>query len=305
VDRRITIAQRLKPFSHVPGTKLILPGSSHQLIIYPTLIVIDDRKIPIPLTGPVDDFTIQLDLEKGCVKVWGHYQEGFLRYRIHATTDGNFTIVTEKSPKDIFPQPQKNLFQMPNCERLSLGKDKLQDWDMVVRRRDLTEILPFWHRLGQLLPETVNAAKFDPDFLNLFRAGFEGILSPRLEDTQHQGLSLPKMSSPSILLTQGAKLIRSLFFIQKGNELEILPNNHFHQGRMVNISCGSLGTLDIEWTKKTLRRVVFHSKVNGEIKFLFPKDLKTFRLTPGKKMTVDTLISVNEGITYLLDNFET
>jgi hypothetical protein len=303
MDRRITIAQRLRPFSHVPGTKLLLPGSGNQLVIYPTLIVVDDQEISIPLTGPVDDFTVQLDLEKGCVKVWGHYKEGFLRYRIHATTDGSYTIVTEKSPQDIFPQSEKNLFQMPHCERLSLGKDKSQDWDMVVRRKDLTEILPFWHRLGQLLPETPTG-KFDPDFLNLFQAGFEGLLSPRLKDTQHQGLSLPKMSSPLALLTQGAQLIRSLFIIQKGDQLEILPNCDFHQGRMIDISCGSLGTLDIEWTKKTLRRVVFHSKVNGEITFKFPKDLKTFRLTPGKKMSVDTPILVNEGITYLFDNFE-
>jgi hypothetical protein len=316
VDKRITIAQRLRPFSHVPGTKLVLPGSRSQLVIYPTLVVVDDQEISIPLTGPVDDFTIQLDLEKGYVKVWGHYQEGFLRYRIHATTDGKFAIVAEKSPQEnLFPKEADNLFELPSCERLSLGMDKAQDWDMVSRRADLNEILPFWHRLGQLLPEshaTGGTYSLLPSFLNLFHAGFEGILSPRLEDTQHQGFHLPQpKGSPLALLTEGSKLIRSLFFTQDGNQMEILPllPPEFHAGRMIHISCGDFGTLDIEWTKKTLRRMVFHSKVKSELKFIFPKHLKTFRLCErknqkGEIIEVGSTVQFDEGITYLLDNFK-
>ncbi len=301
MDKRIVIAQRLRPFSHEPGTKCLLPGSTHEVTIYPALIVINKQEIPIPLTGPVQDFTVQLDLEKGYVKVWGHYVEGFLRYRIQANTDGSFSIITEKSPlENLFPQEMKTPYQPQSEERLSLGSHKAQDWSLVSRRADLSEIFPVWFRLGQLLPhshsEDIDSLlstcqqqifsreklKIFPSFLNLFRAGFDSILAPRLIDTQHQGFPLPPVGkgSPLALLTEGSKLIRSLFFSQEGNKIEILPllPPEFHAGRFVSISCGALGTLDMEWTKKSLRRLVFHSHTNSEIQFIFPKELKSYRL---------------------------
>lgn len=338
MDKRIAVAQRLQPFSHVAGTKVVLPGSTCQLTIYPTLILIDRQEISIPLTGPVDDFTVQLDLEKGLVKVWGHYLEGFLRYKIQATTEGSFAITTEKSPVDnLFPENIQTIYNPQSTERLSLGNNKAQDWELVARRADICELFPFWFRLGQLLPDfpldtTAGTAsllgickerisekdklKICPSFLNLFRTGFEGILSPRLIDTQHQGflLKVPGADfkgSSFALLTEGSKVIRSLFFNQNENQIQILPllPPEFHSGRFVNISCGMFGTLDIEWTKKSIRRMVCHSRSNSEILFLFPKEINTFRLCErknhnGEIISAGSPVSLQEGISYLFDNFK-
>ena len=62
---RISIAERFKPFSHTPGTKYILPYSTLTVQVFPTLIRVEEREIPLELTGPVVDFTAQIDLEKG------------------------------------------------------------------------------------------------------------------------------------------------------------------------------------------------------------------------------------------------
>jgi hypothetical protein len=338
VDKRIVVAQKLLPFSHLAGSKVVLPGSILQITIYPTLILIANRQIHIPLTGPVDDFTVQMDLEKGLVKVWGHYKEGFLRYTIQATVDGSFIIQAEKSPlADLFFSTSANTFVPQGNEKLSLGNHKAQDWDLVRRRSDLSEIFPIWFRLGQLLPDTVldisagtsallgncqltiadqDKLKVIPSFINLFNAGFEGILSPRLSDTDFQGFNLketgPDFKGSAIaLLKEGSNLIRSLFFRQRDNELEILPllPPEFHSGRFINISCGALGTIDIEWSKKTIRRLVFHSQSLNEIIFRFPKELKTFRVCErknhkGQIVSTGSPVSVQQGISYLFDNFK-
>ena len=182
---RITIAQRLRPFSHTPGACCLLSGSVLRFQFFPTKIVIDDLSGPTPrevtyldlnLTGPVKDFTVQQDLEKGMLRVWGHYKEGFVRYSIAAGTEPcSFIFKVEKSPKSGVRSETLNktlhakemlcflngdivselLSSTPkeHC-RLSLGSHKAQDWYLVQRRADLQEIFPVWHRLGKMLPET-------------------------------------------------------------------------------------------------------------------------------------------------------
>ena len=56
---RITIGLRHHPFTHVPGTFVVLPGSTLQLQIFPTLIkVAGHEEIPLTLEGPIEKFTI-------------------------------------------------------------------------------------------------------------------------------------------------------------------------------------------------------------------------------------------------------
>ncbi len=304
MDKRIIIAQRQRPFSHQPGTKTVLPGSLLPVTVYPCLLEVNGEQFPITLTGPVKDFTVMLDLEVGCVKVWGHYQEGFLRYRIHGTLSGRFSIVIEKSPKEgLFPVNDDQLYVVPAMERLFLGCNKAQDWDMVKRRMDPAEILPFWHRLGQQVPTDSTQI---PSLVHAFQAHFDGIMAPRNTDTDYQGLEL--VQNPGALLSEGCKTIRSLFFKQQGNMMDII-HSEFHCGRMINISCGPLGMLDMEWTKRSLRRMVFHAATSAEIQFNFPKELKRFRVSlrrnqKGKNFSCGTPIVFEANQSYLLDNFE-
>lgn len=318
---QIKIAERLRPYSHIPGTYCILPGSSRRLQVFPAFIRVHDLAGPHPklieetaldIQGPVKDFTVLQDLEKGIIKVWGHAAKGFFR--------NEYAV----------PSPSNS----PSIDRLSLGWHKAQDWSAMQERKAMEEIFPIWFRLGQNTPhypskpagtifllekcrqiiQERKTTEIIQAFRNLFLCGFEGMLSPRLKDEQHQGFELPPLdteASPLFLLSEGAKLIRSLFFKQNEQSISILPAlpPEFHCGRLVNVSCAGLGILDMEWSKKTIRRMIFHAHRDSEIVFVFRANLKKFRLREnaydqGRWTACDEQIKIQSGNTYFLDNFQ-
>ena len=335
---RITIAQRLRPFSHTPGTLCILPGSAMAVRVFPTLVQLYNlsgpvpeliKELPLTLHGPVEGFTVQQDLEKGRVLFWGHYREGYFRYRLgRVAGKGAFALISE-------PGGEGDGYVPPITDRLSLGCHKAQDWDLIIRRTDLTEIFPFWLRLGQLIPphtveevqgtatllvrcrEAILAADklaIVPAFEDLFRAGFEGMLTPRLTDTDHQGLAPPlgghPTGSPLALVYEGAQLIRSLFIQQDGDVVKVLPvlPPQFHCGRYLSIRLGA-GLLDLEWSKKAIRRMVFRSEVDATLRWGFQKGIRTYRLREsnkdrGKSIPVDEPLVAQKDRCYYFDNFE-
>jgi len=237
---RITIAQKLCPFSHRKKVGCVLPGVGTELEIYPALIrFIDGEEQPLDIQGPVERFTVEQDLEKGEVRLYGFAKSGYYKHTIAG--------------------------KPPTKERLSLGSHKTQDWELIQRRNDPKEILPLWHKLGISLPDvkvpvggTATLLEKCTDLaslMELYHIAFEGMLVPRLEDSFHQGVTLPpieSVGSPLALLTEGAKKIRNLFFSQEGSQLHILPHlpKELHAGRMVQIASPSIGTLDFEWSKK-------------------------------------------------------
>ncbi len=326
----IKIAERLHPFSHQPGTHLMLPGSQHSLQIFPTLLRLYDHhtligEVTFSLTGPVRDFTIIQDLERLEVRVFGHTREGYFRYVCKKgaplslqMVKGNLALKTNLSLGESLP------LQVP-AERLSLGSHKAQDWMLMQRRLLLEELLPLWFRLGMITPAPTTKVGEDdllgvcrkaieerrteaigPAFLNLFLAGFSGLFVPQLEDALHQGFTLPPLRSHSqlFLLTEGARLIRSLFIQQEGNRIALLPAlpAEFHSGRMVGIECPPFGQIDMEWSKKELRRLILRATSDGEISFVFRPELKEFRL--GKNfIPCGTPLIIQKGKEYQLDNF--
>lgn len=353
---RITIAERLKPYSHNPGTFFVLPGSNLRLQIFPTSIRLHDLSESIPkmlaeisinIQGPVQDFTIEQDLEKGCIRVWGTTATGYMRYSIHALpiTPYQCSITIEREPtkklefsssKHIHLLNESPKYVALKTERLSLGNNKAQDWVMMQRRCDMDEIFPHWFRLGQLTPAEISTdiqsgslinechnaiSQSDrinilPAFRNLYLACFDLGLSPRLLDESYQGLPLPILASgekrsPLYLLSQGAQLIRSLFFQQNNNVLNILPAlpPEFHCGRMLHIACETSGECDIEWSKKIIRRMIFRAAKNESIQFCFPKTKQRFRLRTnenecGTVIDCGTMLDFEQGQTYLFDHFE-
>lgn len=329
---RITIADRFKPFSHVPGTICVLPRSGISFQIYPEKVLVIDRdktsSIKIDVQGPVKDFTVQLDLEKGCIRVWGKAPGGLLRYSIYPEEGpAGYRIIFDKEETPAIPEM--------NLERLSLGSNKAQDWELVRRRLDMTEILPQWFFLGQqietfgrppaegtsaLLHECRRAIIADDSrcflepFKWLYLTGFNNLWSPRNEDTEFQGFHLPEVTSdftPKVLLSEGAALIKSLFFSYNDGVIDVLPALpvELHTGRFINLKCGTQGLLDMEWTKKSIRRLLFHSQENGAIRLSLPREIKQFRVRTseedrGQKVTGKTPIEVVAGGTYLIDRFE-
>lgn len=332
---QIKIAERLRPFSQTPGTYCILPGTVLRLQIFPALLLVHEvtgvkpkliAEIPVPVKGPVKGFTVQLDLEKGAIHVWGEGLQGYFRYRILRGKDPlQLVLRVEKGLSNWNQQDLQQNLQIHSTERLSLGNHKSQDWEMVKRREDLTEILPVWLRLGQLTtsPQDLSyegtaallkvckeASKMEvyEAFIHVFKTAFDGILSPRLVDDQHQGFEFSLASeklSPLILLTEGAKIIRSLFIRSEGNDIHILPRlpPQFHCGRFLQAQCDSLGRVDFEWTKKMMRRMVFYAESTGIIKLHFPKDIEQFRLD-GQFIQVGQPIEVEQGRRYIFDRFQ-
>ena len=377
---RIEIAERLRPFSHLPGTSFVLPGSLLSIEIFPALIRVNDLSAALPISladiamdiqGPVNNFTALQDLENGSLRVWGKSITGFFRYSIKALEgDEGIVISLEKTPeqgvmfscrgkwktaKKTSATPGEKVFfaekalsdgcgksgHLESTERLSLGSHKLQDWEFVRRRLSFIEIFPIWYRLGQIvkLPvsnklagtalllndcrqaiEANTPEMILPKFRHLFLAGFEGGLSPRLMDTSFQGikyqendLSIPPLtqSSAIILLSEGAKLIRSIFVKESDQTIHVLPAipPEFHCGRLLNVKCGKQGLLTLEWTKKSLRCMTFSALENQKIVFTFSNHEKVCRLRSsyqdkGLAYIPGSQIDIVGGQNYWFDNFQ-
>ncbi len=176
---KITIAERLHPFSHEIGTKFLLPKSSWTVEVFPTRLNFYDLEgkgdpfnLCFDFTGPIQGFTAELDLEQGCLSVFGMTRKGHMCYRLCAKEDGIW-LTMEKIPEEkvlcrrSFPPQECSLSQkesmivclalrsaekMASQERLSLGMHKAQDWDLARRRLDSKEIFPHWFVLAGLIP---------------------------------------------------------------------------------------------------------------------------------------------------------
>lgn len=313
----IKIAGRLHPFSHVPKTRCLIPGTEVLVEACPALIRIGGKEVVLEIEGPLKNFTVIQDLERGCVTVFSEH------YHFHILP--SCEIVYTKNP---------HLPPLANQERLSLGSHKKQEWEGIRRRLDFREIFPVWFRLGSLLKLPKRQEKDEgiftliadcgkailahqpekilPAFRKLFLAGFTDLMVPRLQDEECQGIlpfNMPlAKSSPLYLLTEGAELIRSLIFLSSGNELALLPNlpPEFFAGRMVNLACPPYGELDIEWTKKEIRRLEFRAAQEGELHLHFPSSLKHYRVRSskrerGEKRSCGDPLEIKSGCRYLLD----
>lgn len=345
---RIEIAERLHPFSHCPGISCLLPGSALCLQVFPALLRLSDHssgrpkslgEVTLGVKGPVRDFTVVQDLERGEVRIFGQSQEGYFRYKCASLNGERMALQVVKGSVPLLSSCEAVELKpvTPSCftvERLSLGNHKAQNWSEMRRRQNLEELLPLWFYLGQLAPRSDahvvyrgtaslleecraliakrDKEKLTPAFLKLWLAGFGGLFVPRLEDEQHQGFDLPPASettSPLLLLTEGAQIIRSLFIQQCENWIALLPAlpPAFHCGRMVGVHCPPYGSLDLEWSKKQLRRLVVRADCDGEVQFCFQPDLKEFRLRDSAgssaKVACGAPLSFAKGREYLLDNF--
>ena len=343
---KIKIATKLRPFTHTTGMPMMLPGSTIAVTAFPTSLEFRDLTSATEniirlrgTEGGVDDFMVVEDLEKGRVTVSGKSNKGVFRYSI-VFVDEAISIVVEKGDIKFFDLPKGFVIkdsvpkmQIP-IERLSLGCHKKQDWDLVTRRLQLDEILPHLLRLGSMMHSTdedIHDGTFSlldecssailsrdkeaisPALQNLIKGAFYGIMVPRVSDG-HQGLisegTLPSESCAPQLLLRTSDIIHSLFIHQEGTTISLLPMLpiELHCGRFVDVSCGDIGTISFEWTKKLLRRAIFRSTYDGPVTFNFQNALKTFRLRTSAKGRGTTVscgdnLDIKAGIAYYLDNF--
>lgn len=325
----ITIGERLRPFSHVRGTKCLIPGTTFFVEVFPALVRFYDLKEKKPeyikevaweIEGPLDQFIVFQDLERNCVTVVAN------RKTYHLLP--SLEISSKKHPEGSNDSSK---------ERLSLGSHKKQEWEVIYKREDFRTIFPLWFRLGNLLKfptlkekgkgifsvldecqEKIDANHPEhilPIFRKLFLVGFSGMLVPRLHDEEYQGISLPNQEDPQIsplyLLSEGARLIRSLFFKAKSNQLFLLPSlpPEFFAGRMLHLSCLPFGKISLEWNKKSIKKAVFHASQSGILHFHLHPSLITFRVRTslqdrGIRLSNGEGLEIKSNSVYLLDHFE-
>lgn len=354
----IKIQGKLSPFSHEPGTAVLIPKSSWKALVFPTRLEVShleseesvSTRINFDFKGPIKLFTVMQDLERSWVRIFGKSKEGFFSYRLFAK-DHKLFFYVERSPEEglVFSmngslqslKRKESLLLMSsevfstkeNNEKMHFGCFKKQDWVLVKRRLSVIEILPFWFRLGSsFLPKEIfnesdhpllieckklvkegNRVEIGGALLNLFQSHFEGILCPRSKDTDYQGFlpNKPKSCPPECsleLLSRGAQLIRLLFVQFEDNTLSLLQclPSELHAGRFVGIEVTKDLLIDIEWSKKMLRRVIFHPKKDHTLQLKLQKDFRSFRLSSGSKKqgvrrAIGESISLNRGRRYLLD----
>jgi hypothetical protein len=319
---KIEISERLQPFSHCPGTTMLIPGTAKHVVIYPTKVQLPDRELLLPLTGPVKEFTVMLDLERERIAVWGKAREGYFRYFI--TEEGIALDRDQTSLLGEIIQQKSVISELSTAERLSLGSHKKQDWEQIVRRGDLREILPHWLRLGTITvaageapPSLASAIKaleqrdsigFHQALYELFLGRFGGLLLPQTHDPLFQGI-LPEKDpadSDAALLSHSASLIRRAF-VDGAEILPCLPPQ-FPCGRFLHTPLEGVGTLSLEWSKKQVRRMVLACDRKGSQALSFQQGIRNFRLRRGNLDRGITLsagdpLHYTEGEVLWLDRF--
>lgn len=174
----LSIATRLRPFSHLPGICAVIPLSNLQCQCFPTLLKIapinQSEKPILELSlenqGPSTEFTVSLDLEYPALLVWQKTALGFQKLRLHVDHERGLVLTAVRGsctafsnsgvsiqlqtkenacivPKELFKSAKEVPF-----ERLSLGSHTSQEIDPFTIKRDLFALLPMWMRLGSLMP---------------------------------------------------------------------------------------------------------------------------------------------------------
>jgi len=317
----IKMGEKLQPFSHTPGTRSVVPLGHWIVQAFPTLLCVEGGgEWPLALSGPIKDFTVQLDLERRCVWVWGIAKEGYFRFSLSAGEEGLALTVT-RAPSEGLQIGSKRLFRKekillvsggpflahPGQERISLGSFKAQDWDLVQRRMDLKEMIPALFLLGQqvsALPEAKggSAELLETDLDAFLQAGFSGLLVPRLSDDQHQGLVLNTKSEGNTLALLPALYRKVRSFLLEG--VRVLPHlpRDWDCGRALRLNTG-FGELDLEWSKRTIRRMVLRAQASGEVSFVFSKPVGSFRCGHAR-FENGSAVALTAGKTYLFDRFQ-
>ena len=341
----ITITEKFRPYSHTNGMSCMIPGTTYCLRVFPAFIQVLDlqksipqiiQSLPLQIEGPLLEFTVQQDLDRGFLSVWGRGKNFYYRYRCYYSEKGEIAFEADKGVSSFsIPSVNGACHITPSEERLSLGSNKAQEWDAIRRRCKMEEIFPLWFRLGLQTPfsssnfdqgtfcllkeckDAIDARKklsIIPSFTKLYLAGFDLGLVPRLQDDEHQGIPLAPIDpaanlSPLSLLSEGAKLIRSLF-INEGEVLNILPclPPEFHCGRLIKLQ-SRWGEIDLEWSKKTIRRMILRAKESGEFQVNLQKEIQSYRLRCVKEKEVirkpaDSSLAILSGREYYLDNFQ-
>lgn len=360
MTQKIWIRHPLRPFSRLPGTKLLLLHTQWQLTAYPTLLIFsflgEKTRDPVYLhltnCKEVESWMVMQDLEKGRIHLFNRGKKGHFSYRLAAEErklmlrvdrcpDEGVTLFWAGKKKEL---QRKEAWQIPLTiapfkatarEKIHFGCHKSQDWELIRRRGQLREIIPLWLALSQQIPETCSDRTPMPPMLDelsvliqkgaqqdiaavlvrLFRLCFDTMLLPYASDVHHWGSSGqdPELKPVSFaLLRYSGALLRSLFFQVdaegRGIVLPCLPSE-LPAGRLVGLDRLPGVTIDLEWSKKRVRRLILTAKETKEVRFCFSTKEVSFRFRKtardrGSTLDVNAPLSLEAGERYCLDCFQ-
>lgn len=301
----IDISQRLRPFSLIAGSQCLIPGTRQSVKAFPDRIEIGEEKIALPGEPLSLYFSLQQDLERNCVWVFGN----LFKVQIKASIDG-IHVMLPTGPYKIFGDfGYREEFQV---ERLFLGVTKAQDWDLMQRRADLKELLPVLYFLAQKTPPIKDANS--SDILNTLQDSMKLLTEKKRLNVNLEKLilclydncihaAMPKVN----ILPQLFTFIRAMFVQENLNKIAIFPRNPFSRGRLMNVNLDS-AFLDLQWSNSQLRQMIIRPKKDGQVAFSFPYPVKSFRVKlqeNDKGVTVDanSALIIENGKKLLLDRF--
>jgi hypothetical protein len=310
----------------------MVPKSNWALEAYPKEIRFFYEEMSVSLeldlNEPISGFTLQQDLEKDVVRVFGRAKEGYFHFEISHEGKKIITILKRgKSIPYIFSGKKGVLerhqfleietepaFETYHTERLSLGVTKKLDWEMVLRRGELKEILPVLFFLGQKVDPSLADSSFEIDSIEIFlKAYFDHLLLPKRSLDKRLGVSgkdLPSHISLAAILYKSYEKVRSFFIKEERGSISIFPNlpKEFVSGKLIGLKFSS-AIIDIEWTKQKIRRVRIVAILEGVLEIKWPKEVDSYRLKyrpqeKGQMVASSEEILLLPGKIYYLDKFQ-
>jgi hypothetical protein len=303
--------------------------------------------LKLMVQGPIEEFTVENEIVKGIVTVFMQTKEGYLRYRIFRK-ENELILQIERCPKNgiriDFNQLDKRYEKgeeipiaslspkeesSPAFSDISFGSYKAQDVDLVRRRSDLKEVLPLilsfaervpisrsyaasqgCYELLPLLNKNLDGKELDRVLKIIYHAAFEGILVPRSNDTDYQGLvESISQDSPLPFLISFKELVLQLLVRFEGGHLFLLPQlpHSLDAGKIVGCTV-PFGFIDMEWSKRRLKSFILTATETRSLHLSCSQGLKGYRLRTkedhkGKTKLVTDEVFIVEGKKYFFDKF--
>lgn len=306
----ISIRVKHRPFSLQPKTSVQLPWSPLAAVCYPTKIVVGEQELLLESSGGA--FAVHQDIDRGFIRV----QAGCDSFRLRHEGD-ELILYDERRAKEQRFAANAQSFSKREVPRLSFGIHKKQDVELMRRRNLPEEVLPHLVHLGLQMDEgelpllsdlkqAIETREGVYTYLkDVIQFAFEGLFVPKGEDDLHTG-QMPSVlpCKPYLMLASFARIVLDMFFKEEDGCISLLARNipEFHCGRIIGMPF-ALGTMDIEWTKKKLRRVVVHPKEKGTFSLKLPCGIRRFRMG-NVYLEADEAISIPNDGQIVLDRFE-
>jgi hypothetical protein len=337
-----------KPFTKVVPTKALLPGTVYYFEITPVAIAAFHfqeqsvaKQMAFEMGFRAIDMIVEQDLKRQSIAVSVKTKKGVFSYKIRANEKAVALKVTRlsfpvklmtcgkerslKKGEEIELLNHKKELALPGT--LHMGCFKKQDWNKVINRFSLVELLPFLFELGKLYPKATDSSdalnplkqalknrdknELEAIFATIYQENFDQLLVPDFS-RKHYFSSEQREGKESVsnFLHELHVLIRELFVhYEKGTLklLNLLPKKCI-AGQIEGLKLGEELMLSFRWSKSKL----FFVEIEALRPCTVTLDLKEYkggyRLREAKerkgKRTSQEMLSLNSGQRVFLDRWE-